>query len=132
MSVPTVDIPNIAAFDLRADSAFEDGNLLLRFAGNADSRSVPAIEAMLARVHEEALRHRVPEVAIDFRACGFVNSSCFKAFIVWLEQIVELEQEKQYKLRFFADDSKPWQRRSLNALSCFAVELVHIESKART
>ncbi|MDF2694860.1 MAG: hypothetical protein K0S65_3243, partial [Labilithrix sp.] len=27
------------------------------------------------------------------------------------------------------DDTKAWQRRSLQALSCFAIELVHIESK---
>lgn len=128
----TMDIPNIDAFDLRADAALEDGKLHLRFSGNADSRSVPAIDAMLTRVHEEALRLGVPEVSVDFRACGFVNSSCFKAFIVWLEQIQELEAQKQYRLRFYADDAKPWQRRSLGALCCFAVDLVQIESKQRS
>lgn len=127
----TMDIPKIDAFDLRADAAMEDGKLHLQFSGNADSRSLPAIEAMLARVHEEALRLSVPEVSVDFRACGFVNSSCFKAFIVWLEHIQELDTAKQYRLRFYADDAKPWQRRSLGALCCFAVDLVQIESKPR-
>jgi hypothetical protein len=60
-----------------------------------------------------------------------VNSSCFKAFVVWLEHIQELEAGQQYHLRFYSDDTKAWQRRSLQALSCFAVELVHIESKPR-
>ena len=127
-----VEIPNIDAFDLKAEATMGDGTLLLKFAGNADSRSLPAIEGMLARVHEEALRLALGEVTIDFRACGFVNSSCFKAFIVWLEQIQELEASKQYRLRFFADDTKPWQRRSLGALCCFAVDLVQIESKQRS
>ncbi|MBX3223881.1 MAG: hypothetical protein KF795_25435 [Labilithrix sp.] len=124
-----VDIPRIDANDLRAASSYLDGNLSLQFAGSADSRSQGAIEAMLGRVHVEALRLGVPEVSVDFRDCDFVNSSCFKAFIVWLEQIQELETEQQYRLRFFSDDTKAWQRRSLQALSCFAIELVHIESK---
>ncbi|OJY28688.1 MAG: hypothetical protein BGO98_07480 [Myxococcales bacterium 68-20] len=124
-----IDIPNIDANDLRAAPNYVDGQLSLSFAGSADSRSQGAIETMLGRVHTEAMRLGVPEVAVDFRDCDFVNSSCFKAFIVWLEQIQELDSEQQYRLRFFSDDTKAWQRRSLQALSCFAIELVHIESK---
>lgn len=124
-----IDIPNIDANDLRASPSFVDGQLSLSFAGSADSRSQGAIEAMLGRVHTEALRLKLPEVAIDFRDCDFVNSSCFKAFVVWLEQIQELDAAQQYRLRFYSDDTKAWQRRSLQALSCFAIELVHIESK---
>lgn len=124
-----IDIPKIDANDLRAASSYVDGQLSLSFAGSADSRSQGAIEAMLDKVHAEALRLGVPEVAIDFRECDFVNSSCFKAFVVWLEQIQDLDEKKQYRLRFYSDDTKAWQRRSLQALSCFAIELVHIESK---
>ncbi len=124
-----IDIPTIDANDLRASPSFVDGQLSLSFAGSADSRSQAAIETMLGRVHSEALRLNLPEVAIDFRDCDFVNSSCFKAFVVWLEQIQELDAEQQYRLRFYSDDTKAWQRRSLQALSCFAIELVHIEAK---
>ena len=124
-----IDIPKIEANDLRAAPSYADGQLLLSFAGSADSRSQGAIEAMLSRVHAEALRLRVPEVSVDFRDCDFVNSSCFKAFVVWLEQIQELDDSQQYRLRFLSDDTKAWQRRSLQALSCFAIELVHIEPK---
>ena len=124
-----IDIPKIDANDLRASPSFVDGQLSLAFAGSADSRSQAAIEAMLGKVHSEALRLGLPEVAIDFRDCDFVNSSCFKAFVVWLEQIQELDGPQQYRLRFYSDDTKAWQRRSLQALSCFAIELVHIESK---
>ncbi|HVJ94070.1 MAG TPA: hypothetical protein VM580_29980 [Labilithrix sp.] len=125
----SIDIPKIDANDLRASPYFVDGQLSLSFAGSADSRSQGAIESMLERVHADVLRLGLPEVAIDFRECDFVNSSCFKAFVVWLEQIQELDEAKQYRLRFFSDDTKAWQRRSLQALSCFAIELVHIESK---
>lgn len=122
------DIPSIDANDLRAEPSVKEGALALRFSGSADSRSLNAIETMLGRVHEEALARGIPEVAVDFRDCDFVNSACFKAFVVWLEQIQDLAPPKQYKLRFFSNDTKSWQRRSLGALSCFAVDLVHIES----
>jgi hypothetical protein len=124
-----IDIPKIDSNDLRAAPNYVDGQLTLTFAGSADSRSQSAIEAMLSRVHAEAMRLGVEEVAVDFRECDFVNSSCFKAFIVWLEKIQELDEKQQYRLRFYSDDTKAWQRRSLQALSCFAIELVHIESK---
>lgn len=124
-----IDIPSIDSNDLRASPTFADGHLTLQFAGSADSRSQAAIEAMLGRVHAEAMRLAVPEVAVDFRDCDFVNSSCFKAFVVWLEQIQELDADKQYRLRFLSDDTKAWQKRSLQALSCFAIELVQIEAK---
>lgn len=124
-----IDIPTIDANDLRARASYSDGQLSLSFAGSADSRSQSAVEAMLGCVHSEALRLGVREVAVDFRDCDFVNSSCFKAFVVWLEQIQELEADAQYHLRFYSDETKAWQRRSLQALSCFAIELVHIESK---
>jgi hypothetical protein len=123
-----IDIPQIDANDLRAAPTYVDGHLSLSFQGSADSRSQNAIEVLLDRVHNEALRLGLPEVAIDFRDCDFVNSSCFKAFVVWLEQIQDLDEKQQYRLRFYSDDTKAWQRRSLQALSCFAIELVHIES----
>jgi hypothetical protein len=126
----TAEIPSIDANDLRAEPRFESGQIALRFAGSADSRSETAIESMLHRVHDEAVRLGVREVSVDFRECDFVNSSCFKAFVVWLERIQDLDPTQQYKLCFFSDESKAWQRRSLGALSCFAVELVRIEAKS--
>lgn len=126
----TVEIPSIDANDLRAEPRFADGQMTLRFAGSADSRSEEVIDTLLGRVHDEAVRLGVQEVTVDFRECDFVNSSCFKAFVVWLERIQDLEVERQYKLCFLSDETKAWQRRSLGALSCFAVELVRIEAKS--
>jgi hypothetical protein len=123
-------IPSIDANDLRAEPRIEGGQIALRFAGSADSRSEVAIEELLARVHEQAVHLAVREVSVDLRDCDFVNSSCFKAFVVWLERIQDLAPNEQYKLCFYSDETKAWQRRSLGALSCFAIELVRIETKA--
>ncbi|HVH42175.1 MAG TPA: hypothetical protein VM925_07515, partial [Labilithrix sp.] len=98
------------------------------FAGSADSRSQGALEALFARVHEEVVRLGRPEIAIDLRDCEFLNSSCFKGFIVWLEQIQDLEEEQRYHLRFRLDTTKLWQTRSLQSLSRFAADLVRVET----
>jgi hypothetical protein len=64
---------------------------------------------------------------VDFRAFDFMNSSCFKAFVTWIGLVQELESG-QYKIRFLSDEGKHWQRRSLDALRCFAVDLIQIEN----
>lgn len=121
-------VPSIDTEELKVEPRAE-GGLSLRFAGSADTRSLAALEALLASFHAEAIRLETSEVTVDFRALHFINSSCLKAFVVWLGRVQELEREKQYRILFFADDAKPWQRRSLGTLGCFAVDLVRIETK---
>ena len=52
----------------------------------------------------------------------------FKVFVTWLAQVQELPTEKQYRIHFMSNPNMHWQRRSLAALSCFAVDLVTIET----
>jgi hypothetical protein len=127
----TVQIPPIRADDLRADATLDGGAVCVRLAGSADTESIKPLEAMLDRVHAAALQARAGEVVVDLRDCGFINSSCLKSFVVWLNRIQDLEVGQQYRIRFLSDDSKPWQRRSLGTLSCFAVDLVRVEANPR-
>jgi anti-anti-sigma regulatory factor len=85
-----------------------------------------SIGALLTRLHDEAQRLGVPEVVIDFREFDFMNSSCFKAFVTWIGNVQE--SEKQYRIRFLSDVNKHWQLRSLEALRCFAVDLIRVET----
>ncbi|AKU99309.1 hypothetical protein AKJ09_05973 [Labilithrix luteola] len=129
MNESSTSVQSIDTEELRVDVP-EVSPLTIRFAGSADTRSLGAIENVLARFHERALEAAVTEVVVDFRGLFFINSSCFKAFVVWLGHVQDLEQSKQYRIRFLQDDDKPWQKRSLGALSCFAVDLVLIESSS--
>lgn len=104
--------------------------LALRFTGSADTRSLSALEDLLLRVHDAATEQKAEEVALDLRSMKFISSSCLKAFVVWLSRVQALAADRQYRIRFFADDSKPWQRRCLGAVACFAVDLVKIDSGA--
>lgn len=121
-------IAPIEADDLRARAERTAGGLTVRLEGSADARSHDAVDALLGAVHHEVLTEKVDEVVVDLRDCDFISSSCLKAFVVWLSKIQDAEEATRYRLRFLSDDNKPWQRRSLGTLHCFAVDLVTIES----
>jgi hypothetical protein len=109
------------------EPALEGANFSIRLLGTADARAQRTIGATLPQVHAEALRLAVREVTVDYRELEFMNSSCFKEFITWLGEVRVLPSHTKYRIRFLSDSGKHWQRRSLTALSCFAVDLVEIE-----
>jgi anti-anti-sigma factor len=113
---------------LSADVALADGVVTTHFRGTADIEAKPALDEFVAALHAEACRLSVTKVAVDLRELEFMNSSSFKALVTWLSQVQELPPDKQYRIHFVSNPSIHWQRRSLAALSCFAVNLVSIET----
>jgi hypothetical protein len=114
--------------DFSASASHEGETLVLRLAGNADMSAKESIDGLLPRVHTEARGLGVAEVAVDFRDLEFMNSSCFKSFVTWISDVQELEVAKQYRIRFLSKPEMHWQRRSLHALRCFAVDLITVET----
>jgi len=102
--------------------------LTLKLVGNADMAAKDSLDALLPRLHQEALSLSAKEVVIDFRELEFMNSSCFKSFVTWISDVSELEADKQYKIRLLSKAEMHWQRRSLHALRCFAIDLITIET----
>jgi anti-anti-sigma factor len=123
LQLPKLDVPVLAA-----DSSLADGVLTTRFRGTADVEAKPALDHYVEALHDEARRVAASKVVIDFRELEFMNSSSFKVFVTWLAQVQELPAENQYRIHFLSNPSMHWQRRSLAALSCFAVNLVTIET----
>ncbi|AKV04211.1 hypothetical protein AKJ09_10874 [Labilithrix luteola] len=82
---------------------------------------------MLASLHEKAQALGVASVAIDLTQLEFMNSSCFKAFVSWIDRVQQMDAQKQYRIRFVSNPAILWQRRSLHALQCFAAELISID-----
>jgi len=114
--------------ELNAHVTMEEHGLLVSLAGTADLRVTEDVEKLLADVHQRVLNEAVEEVKVDLRSLEFMNSSCFKSFVTWISQVQDLPEAKQYRIRFISSPAILWQRRSLNALSCFAAHLVTIES----
>jgi hypothetical protein len=124
----TTDVPAIKTRELSSQTSFESGNVLLKLVGSAESDAMVALDDLLTKVHARAVESEVREITIDLRDLEFMNSSCFKAFVSWIGAVQDLEAQRQYRIRFLSDEQKHWQRRSLGALSCFAVDLIRVET----
>jgi hypothetical protein len=124
MSDPT--LPELRARELTGTASRDSDELVLRLEGTADSRFSDDLSRFVVSAQEAALAVAVKRVVIDFRDLEFMNSSCFKSFVTWLQNLMELAPERQYRIRFLSDPTKHWQARSLKALSCFAADLVEI------
>lgn len=96
--------------------------------GSAESAALTALDAFLKRLHRSAVDAKIAEVVVDMRKLEFMNSSCFKVFVSWLGSVQDLDAAKQYRIHLLSNPNLHWQRRSLAALSCFAVDLVTIST----
>ncbi|RYZ01446.1 MAG: hypothetical protein EOO73_35525 [Myxococcales bacterium] len=99
--------------------------LLLTFEGTGDVGAIELLSDYLKQVHGEAQRLGITEVRCDFRKLTFMNSSCFKSFVVWIDRVKNLPQP--YQIRFVTEPSMQWQRRSLEALRRLATTVVVVE-----
>jgi hypothetical protein len=123
----TIDVPVIQTDELHSEASYAAPAVNVRLIGSAESVAMAPLGHLLGKLHGEALRLEVREVTIDMRELEFMNSSCFKAFVSWLGELQDMDPTRQYRIRFLSDEQKHWQRRSLGALSCFAVDLIQIE-----
>jgi hypothetical protein len=110
----------------QAVATLNDAQMTILFSGSGDMNAIELLAGYLKSVQEEAIRHAVLEVRCDFRKLAFMNSSCFKAFVVWINTLKNAPPA--YKIRFLTDPNIHWQRRSLEALRRLAVNIVSIET----
>lgn len=103
-------------------------SVLLRCEGSADTRTSKKLEEALRTFHERVLERGLGKAVVDFRNLEFMNSSCFKAFVSWLSRVQGLDQASRFTIEFNSNPAFHWQSRSLQALSCFASDLVQIKT----
>lgn len=121
-------LPTPTCTVLSVDGNAEGACVTVRFRGTADAEAKADLDAVVKALHAEATRLAATSVVVDFRELEFMNSSSFKSFVSWLALVQDQPAAQQYKIRFLSNPSMHWQRRSLAALSCFAVDLVTIET----
>jgi anti-anti-sigma factor len=124
----TLALDDVSAEQLAMQGRLVDGSIVVGLTGTADTAAREKLEEYFTQLHAEAVRLRTPNVVVDLRELEFMNSSCLKVFVAWLAHLRELEAPVQYKVSFRSNPKLLWQRRSLAALSCFAIDLVTIET----
>jgi hypothetical protein len=122
-----ISLTPVLGIPLNAFADMQQTSMLVHLRGIANLIVKDRLDIFLAGVHREALRLGVKEVAVDFRTLEFMNSSCFKGFLDWIARVQELPSDKIYRIRFLSTQAILWQRRSLNALYCFAPDLIAVE-----
>jgi hypothetical protein len=123
-----IELPKLSGGVISAEASADAGVVRVRFSGTADLEAKDDLEVFVKKLHREAVRLSATKVIVDFRELEFMNSSCFKIFVAWLAQVRDLEARQQYRIHLLSNPNLLWQRRSLAALSCFAVDLVAIET----
>jgi hypothetical protein len=124
--VSALQLEALVSDGFQANATLDDTRLSIAFSGSGDMNAIELLAGYLKRVNDEALRLAVSEVRCDFRKLVFMNSSCFKSFVVWIDTLKNAPEA--YKIRFLTDPNLHWQRRSLEALRRLAVNVVSIET----
>ena len=101
--------------------------LVVNLVGAIDFVNKAKVEELMREVHAAARDRDVQEVIVDFRELEFMNSSCLKIFVAWIDTILGLPTAGQYRVIFVSNREIGWQKNSLLALSCLAPGLVSVE-----
>jgi hypothetical protein len=112
----------------KAKSSVDGSTIQVVCSGEGDSSTLSALEALLEAVHGKAVDAKAAAVVVDLRQVSFMNSSCFTKLIGWVTRVRGMEEAARYQIRLRSNQEILWQRRSLQALKCFAVDLITIES----
>jgi hypothetical protein len=120
-------LPSVRAGAFSVSVSREGDALVARFEGDADLRARAALEDFMTELHRRTLADKAPRVIMDLHKLEFMNSSCFKSWVTWLGRIQDLLPDQQYRVHFRSNPEMLWQRRSLHALRCLALDLVTIE-----
>lgn len=127
MPTQTDPLPSLGVDGLTAVSEATADGVAIHFRGSADLTTQEELRRFLKKMHEEVLRREGRRVAVDFVDLEFMNSSCFKTFLTWIHDVQNVEVDRRYHVTFLSNDSLHWQKRSLNALRCFAADLITIQ-----
>jgi hypothetical protein len=128
MSVSTVESDLVVDINTFAGRAkVEDGVLRIVLAGQADLAALPHVERLLQGIHRKALEMKASEIVLDIRGVEFMNSSCLAKMVAWITLVREAGADAQYRIRILSNDQFSWQRRSMQALRCFAVDLITVQ-----
>jgi len=100
----------------------------LRLVGSADSVIADSLGILFGKLHQALDASKARAIVIDMRSLEFMNASAFNALVTWLGLVNEMPPERRYQFRFRSNPDIMWQRRSLRTLSCFATDLITVET----
>ncbi len=113
--------------EFTAVAAFDGKAMQAELTGVAEMTAARELSTLLKDLHAAALRYKTKSVVVDLLQLEFMNSSCLKSFITWLKSLQELPEATRYVVQFLTDPARSWQKKSMQAVSCFAPQHVQVK-----
>ncbi len=98
----------------------------VRFTGTGDMEAAGELSQFLSLLHEAVMQSQAKNVVFDITELYFMNSSCLKELVVWINKLNT--QGRPYTVSFRTNPRLKWQSRSLSTLQRLAPAVVHLES----
>lgn len=111
------------------ETTLTEGRLRLTLAGTADVRAIEPLGRLLPKIYDHSAAGSIDDVTVDVLTLEFMNSSCFKAFVTWIS-VMQDAPDRRYRITFVSNPAMRWQRRSLQALACFAPDMIAVTTGA--
>jgi anti-anti-sigma factor len=99
----------------------------LRISGSCDMVTATLLESYLRALHAEAVRTKAQTVVVDCESMYFLNSSSIKILVTWIAKIQKLDHKERYGVEFHTNQKLGWQKRSLEGVRNFAMDIVRID-----
>jgi hypothetical protein len=122
----TVPALKVSAEGFGSEGGLDGQVLTLHLTGNADMAALSGFEQLVVAAHDEARRFNVREVVVNVHRLDFMNSSCFKCLITWINRVQAVDTAARYQLHFITRSDVYWQRRSFESLKYYAKDVVVI------
>ena len=119
------ELINVSEPRFSATVVHDGDEIVVALAGSADIAAKNHLGRVFGDLHERAREANAARVKVDLRGLSFMNSSCFKDVIGWLDNVRTCVS---YRVVFVSSAAHAWQHRSLRVLSRFARDLVTVEA----
>ncbi len=98
--------------------------------GDIDTRNpYDVLGVFLTRVHQGAVDEKVPEIHVDVKKLGFINSIGIKEFTTWIMQVDQLPDQEKYRIRFIINPDVQWQKLTFTSLKWLNERYVELKEE---
>ena len=102
--------------------------IVVQLVGTADVVAQPHMAETFEAAHQAADVTGIKNVRVDIRGLTFMNSSCFKHVVLWIQKVLSRPSDTRYGVTFLSTPSQAWQPRALKTLAHLGGSAISIET----
>ena len=116
---------DVVSGSFRFSCGLVDGTVCMKLGGKVDIQNPDEVLLpVLLRLDKDFVASQVREVDFDIKELEFINSSGIKVVLQMVMSIVNRHESQQYKINFYHDPASSYQKKSFNAITFLAPNLI--------